>query len=88
MISKERNVSKGIMDVVHSDVWGPAHIATFCGCRYYVTFIDDFLRHSWIYPMQQKSEVFIHFQRFKNEVEKATIGMFNAFDWMELRSIS
>ena len=62
---KERNMSKGILDVVHSDVWGPAQITTLGGCRYYVVFIDDFSRHTWIYPMRQKSEVFGHFQRFK-----------------------
>ena len=41
---KERNVSKGLLDVVHSDVWGPTQTATFGGCRYYATFIDDFSR--------------------------------------------
>ena len=64
---KERNVSKGLLDVVHSDVWGPAQTATFSGCGYYV----DFSRHTWIYPMRNKSEVFGHFQKFKSEVEKA-----------------
>ena len=48
---KERNVSKGLHNVVHSDVWGPAQTATFGGCRYYVLFIDDYSRHTWIYPM-------------------------------------
>ena len=66
-------MSKGILDVVHSDVWGPAQITTLGRCRYYVTFIDDFSKHTWIYPMRQKSEVFRHFQRFKVEVEK-TMG--------------
>ena len=69
---KERNVSKGLLDVVHSDVWGPAQTATFGGCRYYVTFIDDFSRYTWIFPMRMKSEVFTHFQKFKSEVEKTT----------------
>ena len=64
-------MSKGILDVIHSDVWGPTQMATFSGCRYNVTFIDDFSRHTWIFPMWQKSEVFSHFQKFKNEVEKA-----------------
>ena len=72
LVPKERNVSKGILGVIHSDVWGPIQTTTFGGCRYYVTFIDDFSRHTWIYPMCQKSEVFSHFQKFKNEVEKAT----------------
>ena len=65
-------MSKGIADVVHSSVWGPAQITTLGGCRNYVTFIDDFSRHTWVYPMRQKSEVFGHFQRFKAEVEKTT----------------
>ena len=29
---KKRNMSKGLLDVVHSDVWGPAQTATFGGC--------------------------------------------------------
>ena len=63
---------KGILDVVHSDVWGPTQIITLDIGRYYVTFIDDFYRHTWIYSMRQKSEVFGHFQRFKAEVENTT----------------
>ena len=69
---KERNMSKGLLDIVHSDVWVPAQMATFGGCRYYVLFIDDFSTHTWIYPMWNKSKVFKHFQKFKSKVEKAT----------------
>ena len=65
-------MSKGILDVIHSDVWGLAQVSTLGGCRYYVTFIDDFSRHTWIYPMRQKSEVFGYFQQFKAEAEKTT----------------
>ena len=72
LFPKERNVSKGLLDVVHSDVWGPAQTATFGGCRYYVTFIDDFSRYTWIFPMRMKREVFTNFQKFKSEVEKTT----------------
>ena len=49
---KERNISKEILDVIHSEVWGLAQTTTFSGCRYYVTFIDDFSKHTWIYPMR------------------------------------
>ena len=68
---KEWNVSKGILDVVHSHVWGPTQTTTFSGCHYYVTFIDDFSRNTWIYPMKQNNEVSGHFEKLKAEVKKA-----------------
>ena len=64
-------MSKGVLEVIHSNVWGPAQTTTFDRHQYYVIFIDDFSRHTWNYPMRQKSEVFKHFETFKNEVEKA-----------------
>ena len=69
---KERNVSKGLLDVIHSDVWEPTQTTTFDGYRYYVIFIDDFSRHTWIYPMWQKSKVLGHFRKFKSGFKKET----------------
>jgi len=34
--------TKGIMDYVHSDVWGPAKTPSIGGRHYFVTFMDDF----------------------------------------------
>ena len=36
--------SEGVLDLVHSNVWGPAPIAAHGGAKYFVTFIDDFSR--------------------------------------------
>ena len=33
---KESHASKGLLDFIHSDVWGPAQTRTIGGCRYYV----------------------------------------------------
>ena len=44
--SKVRNVSKGLLDVIHSDAWGPTQTVTFDGCLYYVLFIDNYSRHT------------------------------------------
>ena len=66
----DQHVSKEVLNVVHTDVWGPAKTTSMGGCRFYVTFIDDHTRKVWVYFMQEKSEVFTHFQSFKAMVEK------------------
>ena len=68
----ESYVSKGLLDVIHSDVWGLAQTPTIGGCHYYVTFIDDYSRYTSIFPMKKKSEVLSHFHKLKNRVEKET----------------
>ena len=37
-----------ILDLIHSDVCGPMSSASLTGSLYYVVFIDDFSRKSWI----------------------------------------
>ena len=49
---------------------GPTQTSTIGGCRYYITFINDYSRYIWIFPMTKKSEVFSHFQKLKIQVEK------------------
>lgn len=44
--------------IVHSDVWGPAPVVSISGHRYFVSFIDDFSRMTWIYLMKSRDEVF------------------------------
>ena len=68
----DKNVSRNVLDIVHSDVWGPAKTTSMGGCKYYVTFIDDHIRKVWVYFMKEKSEVFVHFQNFRVLVEKQT----------------
>ena len=65
----ERNVTKGLLDIIHSDVWGLGQNETIGGCRYFITFIDDYSRHTWICAMKLESEVFSHFLKLKNQVE-------------------
>ncbi|MCO5587373.1 hypothetical protein L7F22_041322 [Adiantum nelumboides] len=69
---QEIHVSKNLLEVIHSDVWGPTKNTSMGGCRFYITFIDDCSCKVWIYFLKEKSEVFTHFQNFKAMVEKQT----------------
>ena len=42
------------------------------GYVYYVSFIDDFSRKTWIYFMKNKDEVFNKFKEFKALIENHT----------------
>jgi transposase InsO family protein len=61
--------SKKPFELIHSDVWGPAPLDSFNGYKYFVIFIDDFLRTTWLYLLKNKSEVFSQFVEFYNFVE-------------------
>lgn len=50
--------------LIHCDVW-TSHILSLSGCRFYVLFIDDFSRFSWLYPSSNKSDVFACFIKLK-----------------------
>ena len=52
---------KGILEIIHSDVCGPMSSSSLSGYVYYVYFIDDFSRRTWIYFLKNKYEVFNNF---------------------------
>lgn len=48
---------------------GPAPILSNQGFRFYVIFIDDYLRFPWMYSLQNKSNFLDCFLRFQNPAE-------------------
>jgi histone deacetylase 1/2 len=66
---KSTFVSSSPLELVFSDVWGLA--PTSVGRHdYYVRFIDDYSKFTWIYLLRHKSEVFRCFHDFQNMVER------------------
>ena len=61
--------TKGILDIVHSDVCGPMYSISLSRYVYYVSFIDVFSRKTWIYFLKGKNEVFSKFKEYKALVE-------------------
>jgi histone deacetylase 1/2 len=65
---RSSSISSHPFELVFSNVWGPA--PTSVGQKnYYVSFIDDYSKFTWIYMLRFKSEVFQCFRDFQNMVE-------------------
>ena len=57
--------AKAFGDEIHTDVSGPAEVATRAGRRYFVTYTDDATRYTTTYLLAAKSDVFSTYQRFE-----------------------
>ena len=64
--------TKGILDYVHSDLWGPSRKTSIGGSNYLLTFIDDYSRKVWCYFIKNKDDVFDVFLQWKTMIEKKT----------------
>jgi histone deacetylase 1/2 len=62
------HVTLSPLELIHSDVWGPA-VTSSGGFKYYVSFVDDFSRFTWIYFLKHKSDVERSFYSFQKHVE-------------------
>jgi hypothetical protein len=56
-------------EIIHTDVWGVSPVISHAQYKYFVTFIDDFSRFTWIYFLRSKADVFSTFQAFVVFVE-------------------
>nr|GEU62815.1 retrovirus-related Pol polyprotein from transposon TNT 1-94 [Tanacetum cinerariifolium] len=57
-----------VLELVHSDVW-KALILSLGGAKCFVSFIDDYFKRCWVYPIKQKSDVFEVFKVYKAGIE-------------------
>ena len=46
--AKHESKAKGILEMIHSDVCGPMSSRSLSGYAYYVSFIDEFSRKTWV----------------------------------------
>jgi len=61
--------SAHIFDLINMDIWGSCSVISMHGHRYFLTIVDDFSRFTWIFSMQNKSEVRANVVSFISYVE-------------------
>ena len=55
--------SKIILELVHSNAWQTP--TSLGGVKYFVSFINDYSRRCWVYPIKRKVNMFKVFKVFK-----------------------
>ena len=68
--------------IVHLDVCGPMENVSMGGTRYFVIFMDEFLKKVWVYMMKFKGEWFDRLGKFQIFVEMQLEHKIKAFCWM------
>ena len=63
-------IIKAPLELIHTNLWGPAPLPSLHGYRYYISFVDDYSRYCWIFPLTRKSKALDTFKFFKTLVEK------------------
>lgn len=57
--------TNAILHLIHFDICGPMRVHSIGGHLYYITFIDDFSRKTWIYYLKHKDKAFEIFKELK-----------------------
>ena len=63
------NRAASLFELVHSDIWGPCRINSVLGFRYFIIFIDDHFRNTWLFLLKDRSELFSIFKNFYMEIQ-------------------
>jgi transposase InsO family protein len=60
------------LDLIHSDVFGFVKVPSISKSVFFLSFIDDYNRRTWIYFLKSKTQVFSRFKEFKALIENQT----------------
>jgi len=67
--------NRSLFELVHFVVWGPIHVPFIKDFRYFLLFVDDFSRITWLYLLKKRLEVSSVIEPFFNEIK----NMFSTF---------
>lgn len=60
------------LGLVHSDVCGKMNEKSLGGAEYFLSFVDDKTRYTWVYTLRSKDEVYEKFREWKAMTELST----------------
>ena len=78
---KSQHKSSKPWELIHSDMCGPMSVPSVGGSRFFVTYIDDFSRYTYVYIIKHMSEVLEKFQEFVKHVMIKYLGTRPLHDW-------
>ena len=55
---RSSNRAKSVLGLIHSDIYEPMSTRVLNGAEYFIIFIDDHSRKTWIYFLKTKDKVF------------------------------
>jgi len=58
------------LELVHANICGPMQTLSLNKNKYFIIFVDDFSRRTWVYFIKQKYDAFVIFQQFRVLMEK------------------
>lgn len=61
-----------LLELIHTDLCGPMSVSSLGGAKYYISFVDDYSRKVFVYPIRTKSQALNKFIVFETLVEKQT----------------
>lgn len=57
------------LQLVYTDIWGPYHVRSLGGNQYFISFIDDYSRKSWIECLRSRDQIFQVIKQWQAVVE-------------------
>jgi len=62
--------STQLLEIIHTDIYGPFDVNSFNKGKYFITFIDDFSRYGYVYLLHEKSLSVNALEVYINEVKR------------------
>ena len=68
-LKRLNNQAKSPFELVHTNVWGPYRTASTLGFQYFVTFIDEYSRCTWLFLMKNRAKLYSIFKKFYAKIQ-------------------